>query len=83
MGLASRKFSGSVIKVGKNSTIPAKKKSITNSPMTSLYVKYGWKEILEIWLRLPKGLEDPFTCKVARCTTTAKAIASGNKKWKL
>lgn len=48
---------------GSLSVIKTKIKINITNPTISLEEKYGWKEILSIFIFNPKGLDDPDWCK--------------------
>lgn len=59
MGFAGVKLSGSPSRLGENSAKEARGTSKRTKPSTSLYEKYGWKEILSAFELSPIGLLDP------------------------
>lgn len=65
-GLAGVKFSGSPRRFGENNASSVRAKSISTNPSKSLYVKYGWKEILSASEFSPIGLFDPVSWRKRR-----------------
>lgn len=51
------------------------------NPIKSFKEKYGWNEILLIFLFNPRGLLDPVWCKKRRWIIVRAKIKKGNKKW--
>lgn len=58
-GFAGMKLSGSPNIYGLIKVTATKIKIMIKNPTMSLKEKYGWKEILSIFIFNPKGLEDP------------------------
>lgn len=65
-GFAGVKFSGSPSRFGENSASNVRASSIITNPRRSLYVKYGWKEILSASEFSPIGLLDPVSWRNRR-----------------
>lgn len=65
-GFAGVKFSGSPSRLGENNARSVSARSIITNPRRSLYVKYGWKEILSASEFSPIGLFDPVSWRNRR-----------------
>lgn len=60
------KFSGSPSRFGENRASNVRARSIITKPRRSLYVKYGWNEILSASEFNPIGLFDPVSWRNRR-----------------
>ena len=79
IGLAGRKFSGSISMNGNCKFIIMKKKKKNTILTKSLIVKYGWNGILSVDDWIPNGLDDFSSWRKIKWITTSRQIKKGIK----
>lgn len=82
MGLAKRKFSESIKKIGNFNEKNNKKKINKIIVIKSLIKKYEQNSILSSCRLHPRGLEDPFSCKKNKWAKTKTKRTKGKMKWR-
>jgi len=56
--------------------------NMISNPIKSFDEKYGWNEILSMFLLIPVGLLEPFECKEAKWITIKAVKMKGSRKCK-
>jgi hypothetical protein len=83
IGLAGIKLSGSMNRNGLVSDVLINSLINIDVVTKSLKVNRGWKGSLSLDKASPRGLLDPFSCRVIRWIVTRRAIRNGIVKWRV
>lgn len=81
MGFAGEKFSGSIVKNGFKLIHVVNINIVITTPNMSLIEKYGWNGILSILFFIPKGFDDPVSCRKIKCVIIITVKIKGKIKW--
>ena len=80
IGLAGIQLSLCPNKFGAQNTIADNASKKPKIVTRSLNVKYGWNGIRSVFPLIPKGFDDPCSCKVNKCIAANAANTNGNRK---
>lgn len=81
IGFAGEKFSGSIVKNGFKLIHVVKINMVITIPRMSLIEKYGWNGILSILFFIPKGFDDPVSCRKIKWVKIITVKMNGKIKW--